>query len=95
VDYRLLFTQRALNDLAEIIGHIAEEDDDAASRFGNALLDHVDLLTRFSPHGKHCSKTLARSQVAATAFHEASADSLPKTILPTIGLFPFWIYSWL
>jgi len=24
VDYRLLFTQRALNDLAEIIGHIAE-----------------------------------------------------------------------
>ena len=42
MDYRLLFTQRALNDLAEIIGHIAEEDDDAASRFGNALLDHVD-----------------------------------------------------
>ncbi len=36
MDYRLLFTQRALNDLAEIIGHIAEEDDDAASRFGNA-----------------------------------------------------------
>jgi plasmid stabilization system protein ParE len=45
VDHRFLFTPRALNDRAEIIGHIAEKDDEAASRFGNALLDHVDLLT--------------------------------------------------
>ena len=51
MDYRLLFTQRALNDLAGIIGHIAEEDDEAASRFGNALLDYVDLLTRFPRMG--------------------------------------------
>ena len=56
MDYRLLFTQRALNDLAEIIGHIAEEDDDAASRFGNALLDHVDLLTRFPRMGSTIRK---------------------------------------
>jgi plasmid stabilization system protein ParE len=49
VDYRLRFTQRALNDLAEIIGHIAEDDVEAAVRFGNSLLDHVDLLRRF-PH---------------------------------------------
>ena len=49
MDYRLLYTQRALNDLAEIIGHIAEDDAEAASRFGSSLLDHVDLLTRF-PH---------------------------------------------
>jgi plasmid stabilization system protein ParE len=47
VDYRLLYTQRALNDLAEIIGYIAEDDAEAASRFGASLLDHVDLLTRF------------------------------------------------
>ena len=45
--YRLLFTQRALNDLAEIVGYIAKDDDEAASRFGTALLDHVDLLKRF------------------------------------------------
>jgi plasmid stabilization system protein ParE len=43
VDYRLFFSQRALNDLAEIIGYIAEDDDEAARRFGSALLDHVDL----------------------------------------------------
>ena len=49
MDFRVLFTQRALNDLAEIIGHIAEDDTDAASRFGNSLLDHIELLSRF-PH---------------------------------------------
>jgi plasmid stabilization system protein ParE len=47
VDYRLLYSQRSLNDLGEILGHIAEEDAEAASRFGASLLDHVDLLTRF------------------------------------------------
>jgi plasmid stabilization system protein ParE len=51
VDFRLLFTQRALNDLAEIIGRIAEDDADAAGRFGNSLLDHVELLTRFPRMG--------------------------------------------
>ena len=49
MDYRLRYTQRALNDLAEIIGYIAEGDADAASRFGSGLLDHLELLTRF-PH---------------------------------------------
>jgi plasmid stabilization system protein ParE len=51
VDYRLLYTQKALNDLAEITGHIAEDDADAASRFGSSLLDHIDLLTRFPRMG--------------------------------------------
>jgi toxin ParE1/3/4 len=49
VDYRLLYTKKALNDLAEIIGHIAEDDAQAASRFGSSLAAHVELLARF-PH---------------------------------------------
>jgi toxin ParE1/3/4 len=51
VDFHVFFTQRALNDLAEIVGHIAEDDPDAASRFGNSLLDHVQLLSRFPRMG--------------------------------------------
>ena len=51
MDYRLLFSQRALDDFAEIIGHIAEDDPEAASRFGSSLLDHVDLLSRFPRMG--------------------------------------------
>ena len=51
MDYRLLFTQRALTVLAELISHIAEDDEDAASLFGSSLLDHVELLTRFPRMG--------------------------------------------
>lgn len=51
MDYRILFTQRAISDLVEIIGHIAEDDGEAAMRFGRALLDHVDLLSRFPRMG--------------------------------------------
>jgi plasmid stabilization system protein ParE len=59
VDFRFLFTQRAQNDLAEIIGHIAEDDADAASRFGNSLLDHIELLSRF-PHKGSAIRKKAR-----------------------------------
>lgn len=58
MDYRILFTQKALSDLSEIVGHIAQDDDEGASRFGEALLDHVDLLGR-SPHGEHHSQKVA------------------------------------
>lgn len=42
------------------MGHIARDDDDAASRFGEALLDHVDLLGRFPRMGNTIRE---RSQV--------------------------------
>lgn len=51
MDYRLFYTQRAIGDLAEIIEHIAEDDDEAASRFGKSLLDHAELLTDFPRMG--------------------------------------------
>jgi plasmid stabilization system protein ParE len=51
VDYSLLYTKKALNDLDEIIGRIAEDDHEAASRFGGSLLDHIDLLARFPRMG--------------------------------------------
>jgi plasmid stabilization system protein ParE len=58
VDYRLLYTQKALNDLAGIVGHIAEDDAHGASRFGSSLLDHVDLLARFPRMGSVIRKRL-------------------------------------
>ncbi|MGO9254903.1 MAG: type II toxin-antitoxin system RelE/ParE family toxin [Bryobacteraceae bacterium] len=38
------------------MGHIAQDDDEAASRFGEALLDHVDLLGRFPRMGNTIRK---------------------------------------
>jgi plasmid stabilization system protein ParE len=51
VDYQVFLTKRALSDLAQILGHIAEDSADTAMRFGNTLLDHVDLLARFARMG--------------------------------------------
>lgn len=51
MDYRILFTQRALSDLAEIIGFVTEDNPEAAMQFGAALLDHIDLLGRFPRMG--------------------------------------------
>jgi plasmid stabilization system protein ParE len=47
VEYRILFTKKALSDLEAIIGHIAEDDPEAGMRFGEAVLDHVELLSCF------------------------------------------------
>ncbi|PYP89769.1 MAG: hypothetical protein DMG65_13120 [Candidatus Angelobacter sp. Gp1-AA117] len=51
MDYRIIYTQKALNNLAEIIGYIAEDSPDTASRFGSALIEHVELLSRFPRMG--------------------------------------------
>jgi plasmid stabilization system protein ParE len=51
LDYRVDFTKKALNDLATIVDYIAEDDESASSRFGKALLDHVNLLERFPRMG--------------------------------------------
>lgn len=51
MDFRLLYTQRALNDLAEIVAHIGEDDPEAAANFGESLLDHLEFLERFPRMG--------------------------------------------
>jgi plasmid stabilization system protein ParE len=38
------------------VGHIAEDDVEAASLFGSALLNHLDLLTRFPRMGSTIRK---------------------------------------
>ena len=56
MDYRVLFTQRALSDLSEIVERIAQDDVGVASRFGQSLLDHIDLLGRFPRMGNGIRK---------------------------------------
>lgn len=46
--------------LAEIIGYIANDDPEAASRFGNSLLDYLELLEHYPRMG---ARVRDRSQV--------------------------------
>ena len=56
MDYRLTYTQKALNELAEIVSYIAEDNPEAAAHFGRSLLEHVELLTRFPRMGGSVKK---------------------------------------
>ena len=47
--FKILYTEEALADLEAILDYILADNPAAASRFGNDLLNHVDLLAAF-PH---------------------------------------------
>jgi toxin ParE1/3/4 len=47
VEYKILLSDDALRDLDETLEFIREDKSAAAERFGNALLNHVDLLASF------------------------------------------------
>lgn len=44
------------SDLSEIVAHVAQDDEEAGSGFGEALLDHGDLLGGFPRMGNASSK---------------------------------------
>jgi len=67
LDYHLLYTQKALNDLAEILAHIAEDDAGAASRLGTSVLGHIDLLVAFPRLGMIASPILIYSRQTKTS----------------------------
>jgi plasmid stabilization system protein ParE len=47
--FKIIYTESALADLEAILDYILVDNPAAASRFGNDLLNHVDLLAAF-PH---------------------------------------------
>lgn len=47
--FKILFTEDALIDLEIVLDYIRADDPEAAARFGNALLNHIELLATF-PH---------------------------------------------
>ena len=47
--FKIIYTEKALADSEAILDYILAANPAAASRFGNDLLNHVDLLAAF-PH---------------------------------------------
>ncbi len=47
--YKIIITQEALADLDGILDYIGADNPEAAGRFGNALLNHAEILATF-PH---------------------------------------------
>jgi len=57
VGHQVIFAPQALERLEQIVSHIAEDNPDAALRFGMRLVDHAELLANFPelgvPYRKH------------------------------------------
>lgn len=47
--FKILYTEDALTDLEAILDYIRADNPAAAARFGNALLNHAEMLANF-PH---------------------------------------------
>ena len=53
---KIIFSPQAIADLESAVRFIAEENPDAAVRFGNALIDRVAILENFPLRGSPYSK---------------------------------------
>ena len=64
MDFKVRITEEALADLEEIVEYSYLHFPRSAERFGNALLDHIELLSRFPrlgtpvPHRRGVRKIL-------------------------------------
>jgi toxin ParE1/3/4 len=51
VGYKVIFAPQAIQRLQQIVSHIAQENPEAALRFGMRLVDHAELLGEFPQLG--------------------------------------------
>lgn len=51
--YKVVWTDEAKADLAEICGYIVQDNPEAAIRFGNALLEHGDKANSKGSNAKY------------------------------------------
>jgi addiction module RelE/StbE family toxin len=53
---KIIFSERAIENLATIVRHVAQRNPEAAERPGHALIERVSILEQFpflgSPYGK-------------------------------------------
>lgn len=47
MDFRIVWTHPALDDLAELVRYIASDDPETAIRVGDDIVDHVAVLATF------------------------------------------------
>jgi toxin ParE1/3/4 len=47
MDFQVIWSDGAIDDLHTICSHIARDNPEAALRMGNGILDHVTILAKF------------------------------------------------
>lgn len=62
--YRILYTEEALSELGSILDFISMDNPSAAARFGESLLDHIDVpaeLPELGGRGSHAHRPASSS----------------------------------
>ena len=52
MDYKIIFSDPAIDDLKSIVRYIAEDNQDAAAKFGGKLIESVRHLAEFPRFGR-------------------------------------------
>ena len=52
MDFKVLVSDQALNDLSDIIDYVSRDNPEAASHVGQSLLDHLRVLQSFPYAGE-------------------------------------------
>jgi toxin ParE1/3/4 len=47
MDFKVIWSDQAIENLRELCAYIARHDPEAALRMGNGILDHVQILAQF------------------------------------------------
>ncbi len=68
MDFKILFSDEALNDLDEIVESIAGDNPDAASRVAQSIIDHVKVLQYFPRVGTIIPRRRATRRLVHTPY---------------------------
>ena len=52
MDYKIIFSEPAIDDLKNIVGFIAQDNQEAGARFGGKLIASVRHLAKFPRFGR-------------------------------------------
>lgn len=80
--FKLLHTEDALKDLEIVLDYVPGENPEAAARFGNALLNHVDLLGSF-PHAGTPVTPIARGSAGFSTRRSESTTASGNAARPS------------
>src|SRR5580658_8083877 len=80
--FKILYTEKALADLEAILDYILADNPAAATRFGNGLLNHIDLLATYPHIGSPVRRRAGMRKVLQTPKGAGLSNFFPSGPLP-------------
>jgi toxin ParE1/3/4 len=89
VDFKVIISQPAIDDLKEIVSYIAQHNPDAARRIGDGLISRARLLTNFPEMGRRAPE-IASTSVREIVFRSYRIFYRVKPKEKVVEIIRFW-----